>query len=53
MTAISRRSPRYPEGESLQTVDGAVPGMAGDVRVLYRPAGGERMENDESGRRPS
>ncbi len=31
--------PRYPEGESLATVDGAVPGMAGEARVRYRAAG--------------
>ena len=37
--------PRYPEGESLETVDGAVPGMAGEVRVLSRPVGASEWQS--------
>ena len=36
--------PSYPEGESLETVDGAVPGMEGEVRVRYRKSGDQEWE---------
>ena len=29
----------YPEGATLETIEGAVPGMEGEVRVLYRELG--------------
>ena len=28
--------PKYPEGETIETVDGAAPGTSGEVRVLYK-----------------
>lgn len=29
----------YPDGATLETIEGAVPGMAGETRVLYRESG--------------
>ncbi len=31
---------QYPEGVSIENIEGAVPGTAGEVRVRYRPAAG-------------
>jgi len=36
---------QYPNGASIENIEGAVPGMRGEVRVLYRSAEGDRWQS--------